>query len=160
MNDITREWTQTKGTNRTVTWRQEYTVNGITYKVDGKHVVLRPTRQEREAAVILSGKYGKHVEFVPQVIFPQGVQTPDYMIDGDRFDLKSPIGKGKNVIDGLIAKKRKQADNFIIDISDCPLSVEEIERQIERLYISPRLGFLEMIVLMKNMDVLKVYGRK
>lgn len=64
------------------------------------------------------------------------------------------------MIDGLIAKKRKQTDNFNIDISDCPLGVEEIEKQIERLYRSPRLGFLEMIVLMKNVEVLKVYSRK
>lgn len=68
MNDITREWTRTKGTNGTVSWRQEYTVNGTTYKVDGKHVILRPTQQEREVAAILSGKYGKTVEFVPQVM--------------------------------------------------------------------------------------------
>lgn len=158
--DITNEWTKTKGTKGTVTSRQEYIVNGVTYKVDGKHIILRPTEQEREIAAILSGKYGKTVEFVPQVVFPQGVQTPDYMLDGDRFDLKSPIGSGKNVIYGLIAKKRKQADNFIIDISDCPLSVEEVERQIEGLYTSPRVGFLEKVVLMKNGEVVKVYERK
>ncbi len=158
--DITNEWTKTRGTEGTVTERQEYTVNGTIYKVDGKHVILHPTKQEREVAAILSGKYGKHVEFVPQVVFPQGVQTPDYLVGGDRFDLKSPIGRGKNVIYGLIAKKHKQADNFIIDISECPLSVEEVERQIESLYTSPRLGFLEQIILMKNEKVLKVYGRK
>lgn len=160
MNDITREWSQTKKAKGTVTERQEYIVNGATYKVDGKHVILRPTEQEKKVAAILSGKYGKNVEFVPQVMHPQGIQTPDYMIDGDRFDLKSPTGRGKNVIYGLIAKKRKQADNFIIDISDCPLSVGEVKKQIESLYTSPRLGFLDQIVLMKNEEVLKVYRRK
>ena len=64
------------------------------------------------------------------------------------------------LIYGIIEKKHKQADNFIIDISECPLSVEEVERQIESLYTSPRLGFLEQIILMKNEEVLKVYGRK
>lgn len=128
--------------------------------MDGKHIILHPTNQERKVATILREKYGKIVGFVPQIVFPQGIQTPDYLIDGDRFDLKSPTGRGKNVIYGLIAKKRKQANNFIIDISDCPLSVEEIEKQIESLYTSPRVGFLEKIVLMKNNEVLKVYGRK
>ena len=47
MYDITQEWIETKGTKGTVTQRQEYTVNGITYKVDNKHVILRPTEQER-----------------------------------------------------------------------------------------------------------------
>ncbi len=157
--DITDEWKKAKGTKGSTIERQEYIANGVKYKVDGKHVILHPTEQERKVARILCEKYGKTVEFVPQVLFPQGVQTPDYMIDGDRFDLKSPTGKGKNVIYGLIAKKRRQADNFIVDISDCPLSVEEIEKQIESLYISPRVGFLERIILIKGMEVLKVYAR-
>lgn len=160
MNDITQEWTRTRGTKGAVTGRQEYTVGGTTYKVDGKHVILHPTKQEREVADTLSEKYGKTVEFVPQVVFPQGVQTPDYMIDGDRFDLKCPTGRGKNLIYGLIVKKRKQADNFVIDISDCPLSVEEIKMQIKSMYSSPRVGFLEKVVLMKKGEVLKVYERK
>ena len=158
--DITHEWTKTNKVKGTVTEKQEYIVNGTTYTVDGKHVILRPTEQEKEVAAILSGKYGKTVELVPQIVFPLGIQTPDYLIDGDRFDLKSPIGRGKNLIYGLVAKKRKQSDNFIIDISGCPLSEEEIMRQIEGLYFSPRVGFLEKVVLMKNGEVLKVYERK
>lgn len=159
MKDITREWIR-NDKNGSVAEKMFYIANGITYMVDGIHVLLHPTKQEREVAAVLSEKYGKTVEFVPQVVFPQGIQTPDYMVDGDRFDLKSPIGKGKNLIYGLIAKKRKQADNFIIDISGCSLSEEEIMRQIESLYVSPRVGFLEKVVLMKNGKVLRVYGRK
>lgn len=115
---------------------------------------------ERDVALVLSERYGKTVEFVPQIVFPQGIQTPDYMIGGDRFDLKTPTGRGKNLLYGLIAKKRKQADNFIVDISVCPLNMEELEKQIENLYISPRIGFLEKIVMMKDEEVLKVYKRK
>lgn len=158
--DITKEWVKNKNTEGSVTEQEKYTINGTIYKVDGKHVILHPTSQERIIAATLSAQYGKAVQFVPQVVFPQGIQTPDYLIDGDRFDLKSPTGKGKNLVYGLIAKKRKQANNFIIDISECPLAVEEVEMQIERLYTSPRVGFLETIVLMKDMEVLKVYGRK
>ncbi len=40
------------------------------------------------------------------------------------------------------------------------MSVEDIEIQIENLYISPRVGFLEKVVLMKKGEVLKVYRRK
>ncbi len=126
----------------------------------GVHVILKPSKQERKIAEILSGRYGKIVELVPQVVYPQGIQTPDYLIDGERFDLKSPTGRGKNLIYGLIAKKRKQADNFIVDISQCPLSREEVEKQIESLYISPRLGFLGKVVLVKAGEILKVYSRK
>ena len=157
---ITNEWINSKGTKGTIAEMQEYIVNGVKYKVDGKHVILRPTERERKVAGILSEKYGKTVEFVPQILFPQGIQTPDYLINGNRFDLKSPTGIGKNLIYGLLSKKRRQSDNFVVDISDCPLSEEEIEGQIESLYTSPRTGFVQKIVLMKGAEVLKVYGRK
>lgn len=108
MNDITQEWTRTKGTEGTVTERREYIVNGTTYKVDGKHVILCPTEQEREIAAILSGKYGKHIEFVPQVMVPQGIQTPDYRIDGVLFDLKSPTGRSNDLLYNVVSKKENR----------------------------------------------------
>ncbi|MBR2215608.1 MAG: hypothetical protein IJ849_07625 [Selenomonadaceae bacterium] len=138
----------------------EYTIDGTTYRVDGKHVILRPTPKERAVATALSQKYGKKVEFVPQVMFPQGVKTPDYLIDGERFDLKSPTGCGKNLLYGAIAKQKRQAYNFIVDVTDCPLSLEEVEEQVNDLYRSPRIGFLETLVLIKCGEIVKVYSRK
>ena len=158
--DITNEWTKNKGIKGRVSEKQEYTVNGVTYQVDGKHVVLHPTMQERTVADILSEKYGKTVEFVPQVMFPQGIQTPDYLVDGERFDLKSPTGSGKNLLYGLIAKKQKQSHNFIVDVTNSPLGMEELEKQAEGLYRSPRVGFLNLIVFIKNSEVVKVLCRK
>lgn len=158
--DITSEWTKNKGIKGSVSEKQEYTVNGATYQVDGKHVILRPTVEEREIADVLGRKYGKTVELVPQVMLPQGIQTPDYLIDGERFDLKSPIGNGKNLLYGLIAKKQRQSHNFIVDITRCPLSMGDLEKQAEDLYRSPRTGFLNQIVFIKNEEVVKVFGRK
>lgn len=157
--DITNEWTK-KDKKGSVVEKLSYIVGGINYIVDGKHVILKLSEKERVVAAILSEQYGKQVELVPQVVYPQGIQTPDYLIDGDRFDLKSPTGCGKNLVYGLIAKKRKQSDNFVIDITECPLSVEEIQKQIEQLYLSPRTGFLEKVVLMKDGKIIKVYERK
>ena len=158
--DITNVWIKNKGIMGSIVEKQEYTVNGTAYQEDGKHVILRPTAQEREIADVLGRKYGKTVELIPQVMFPQGIQTPDYLIDGERFDLKSPTGCGKNLLYGLIAKKQKQAHNFIIDLTSCPLDMEELEKQAEDLYRSRRTGFLNLIVFMKNGDVVKVLGRK
>lgn len=116
--DITNEWTKTEGIKGTVTEKQEYIVNGTTYKVDGKQVILYPTKHERGIAAILSEKYGKFVAFVPQIMFPQGIQTPDYLIDGDRFDLKSPAGRGKNLLYGMLAKKRDNPQILFLILQD------------------------------------------
>ena len=159
-DDITNEWTKNKGIKGSVVERQEYTINGVKYEVDGKHVVLHPTSQERSVADVLSKKYGKNVEFVPQVLYPQGIQTPDYLIDGRRYDLKSPTGSGKNLLYGMIAKKKKQSHNFIVDVTNCSLSMEELEKQAETLYQSPRCGFLEQIIFMKDDAVVKALCKK
>lgn len=158
--DITNEWIATKGAKGTVTELWEYVINGTTYKVDGKQVILRPTKQEREVAAIISEKYGKNVQFVPQVMYPQSIQTPDYLIDGERFDLKSPTGSSKNLLYGMLAKKKKQSPNFIFDITDCPLSEEEIVSQINGLYASQHTKFVEKIVVVKKEKILKVYDRQ
>lgn len=158
--DITNEWTKNKGIRGSVAEKQEYIVNGTTYRVDGKYVVLRPTAQEKAIASVLSEKYGKVIEFVPQVMQPQGIQTPDYLIDSERFDLKSPTGNGKNLLYSMVSKKSKQSPNFIFDITECPLSEEEIEQQINGLYRSRHTRFVEKIVVIKNRKVLKVFCRQ
>lgn len=159
-NDITQIWIKSKITKGKVSNLQKYTINGVTYEVDGKHIVLQPTERERDLAIILSEKYGKNVEFVPQVMYPQGLQTPDYLIDGERFDLKSPTGSGKNLLYGMIAKKKKQSPNFIFDITECPLSEDDIERQIYGLYISQHTKFIKKIVIVKNEEIIKVYDKQ
>ena len=158
-DEITDEWTK-KNMDGSLIDMKVYDVNGVTYKVDGKRVTLHPTEQERSVAAVLSKKYGKIVEFVPQIMYPQGIQTTDYMINGERFDLKTFKSSGKNVFYNMIAKKKKQSPNFIFDITECPLSAEEIERQINGLYSSHHTRFIEKIVVMKDGKIEKVYMRK
>lgn len=54
----------------------------------------------------------------------------------------------------------KQASSFIFDVTDCPLSEDEIIKQAEALYFSRHTRFVDKIVIMKNGRILKVYGRK
>lgn len=159
MNDITKEWTK-KNKNGSVEEKLFYIVNDVKYMVDGIHVVLEPSETEMTVAVSLSEKYGKEVEILPKVNYPSGMQTPDYLINGERFDLKSPTGQGKELFYNMVSKKRKQASSFIFDITDCPLSDDEITRQIKGIYFSRHTRFIDKIVLMKNSEILKVYARQ
>lgn len=157
--NITSEWTKAKQTKGTVVEKWEYMVNGVKYMVDGKHIVLCPTEKERRIASVLSESYGKTVELVPRIMYPQGIQTPDYLIDGERFDLKCFQSSGPNVFYNLIAKKKKQSPNFIFEVTDCLLSIEEMEKQVEGLYRSKHTLFVEKIVLIKNGKIFRVYER-
>ncbi|GFI33095.1 hypothetical protein IMSAGC013_04502 [Lachnospiraceae bacterium] len=158
--DITDEWMKNKGIKGSIVEKQECVIDGAEYKVDGKHVVLHPTAQERAVADMLSKKYGKVVELVPQVMYPQGIQTPDYLIDGERFDLKSLKSSGKNLIYNMVSKKKKQSPNFIFDITNCPLSEDEIEKQIKDVYASVHTKFIKKMVVVKEGEIIKAFDKK
>lgn len=79
-----------------------------------------------------------------------GIKTPDYIINNERFDLKEITGSGKYVIEGNIKKKKKQADKFIIDLTNTRIKFKEVERQIESMYISKRYLWIDKIFIIKK----------
>ena len=139
---------------------REYIVNGETYKVDGKRVLLDYSIHEKEIAKIIARESGRNVQLIPRITFPQGIQTPDYLIDGMKYDLKTPIGNGKNTIYGMVKSKKKQSNNFVICADDTLLSNDELERQINDIYKSKHTSFIDTIVLIREKKILKVYSRK
>ena len=138
----------------------EYTVGENTYKVDGKHVVLDNTEHEKEVAALLSTELKKQVKMVPRVVFPKGVSTPDYLISNEKYDLKEPTGSGKNVLYNMVHKKKNQANNFVFDISNCPLDYETIKKQVDELYSSANTAFIDEIIIIKDGKIMKKYKRQ
>jgi len=160
MKDITDEWKEVSHRNvKEVRDLTEYEVNGTVYKVDGKHVVLDYSQYEKEVADILAIKYGREVNMIPRISYPQGISTADYLIDGVRYDLKTIKTEGKNVLNNAIQKKKRQSSNFIFDISECPLSEGDIISQIERIYKSFNTRFVDEIVLLKKENIVRVFKR-
>lgn len=141
--------------------RQKYFVDnlGTEYRVDGRYVILRPTEREIEVANILESLYGGEVNIIPRVNKPLNIKTPDYMINGEKFDLKQITGGGKYVIEGNLRKKKKQANNFILDLTDAKIDLREAQRQIESIYISKRYLWIDKIFVLKGNSILKVFKR-
>lgn len=96
---------------------------------------------------------------VPRVTYPWGVSTPDFRIDNISWDLKTISTAGKNVFYNAVKKKKRQAGCFIFDITECPLENEEIEQQINNLFRSTHLTFIDQIALYKNDEIVGVYKR-
>ena len=131
--------------------------DGQKYQVDGKHVVLDYSQKEKEVGEWLSKLFGKHVQMAPRVNYPKDIPTPDYLIDGMKFDLKEISGSGKNVFDNASKKAKEQAENIVFDITNTNLSEQEIFKQLEKIYKSGRRG-LNVAVLKKSdglLDILK-----
>lgn len=132
---------------------------GNKYKVDGKNVVLEPTKREKEVANILGKMYGGKISIIPRVNEPPNIKTPDYMINSEKFDLKEITGTGKNTLDNAIRKQEKQASNFIFDVSKTTMNNKEIIRQIENIYKSKHREWVNKIIIVKNNELIKVYNR-
>lgn len=141
--------------------KQKYFIdsNGIKYNVDGRYVILKPTKREIKVAKLLGKSIGGKVNIIPRVNQPFGVKTPDYIINDEKFDLKEIIGGGKYTIQGNLKGKEKQSNNFVIDISNAKFDIKEAQRQIENIYNSKHYLWLNEIVLIKNNSILKAYRR-
>lgn len=139
----------------------EYSMKGVKYVVDGKKVVLDYKTHDKEIAELMCETFNMDVCIVPRVLLPQKISTPDYLIGGKRYDLKEPVGNSKNTLYNMINKKKDQADNFIYDVSKCPLELEEIKRQIEEDILRSRhTAFVQSVILVRDMKILDIYVRK
>lgn len=134
--------------------------NGNKYIVDGRYVILEHKKRELEVAQILGETIGGRVNIIPRINKPLNIKTPDYIINNERYDLKQITGEGKYVIEGNIKNKQKQANNFIIDLTDTKIDLKEVERQIESIYISKRYLWIDKIFILKGNGIIKVYKRE
>lgn len=87
----------------------------------------RPEQHEIHVADILSGHFKTDVEFVLRTNQP----TPDFLIDGVVWELKSPTGTGKNNIQRQLQDARRQSKNVIIDASRSKMHGTKIRKQLE-----------------------------
>ncbi len=157
--DITQEWKKTDQKIGKIEDMFEYTINDKTYNVDGKKVLLDYSIHEKNIAQLIANEAGKNIKMVPRITYPQGIQTPDYLIDGARFDLKTPLGNGKNTIYGMVKSKKRQANNFVICADKTELNIEELQQQILDIYHSKNTSFVDTIILVKDNKIINVYKR-
>lgn len=160
--DITGKWhPDAEPNSHPVRDLDKYVVDGVTYKVDGRNVQLDYKPHEKEIAELLAREVGGEVFMVPRVNNPQGVSTPDYIFNGKAYDLKTLSKEAtENTIFNRVKKARKQAHNFIIDVSDTTLSDEVIEAQIKKLFENNSTVFVDEIVIIRSGVITKVVKRK
>lgn len=133
--------------------------NGNTYNVDGKYVVLSPSKREKEVAILLGKIYGGNILIIPRVNEPPSIKTPDYIINGESFDLKGIKGNGKNTLDNSIRKQEKQSSNFIFDLTNATMNIDNVIQQVQNIYNSEHRYWVNKIILIENDNILKIYTR-
>ena len=158
--DITNEWFKQKKINKHYKVEQlqyEFKYNNHTYKIDGHDVKYEFKKGEREFATWLSQNSNKRVTLLPKVNVPEGVKTPDYLIDNEYFDYKYTTGSSNQLIFHNLEGKQNQSHNFILEITNKKLSMAEICEQINYTY--RKLDWVEKIGIKKD-DNFVIFDRK
>jgi len=123
-------------------------VNGIKYYVDNRRVVFETTKKELAMAIWLSKKLNKKVEILPKVYQPENIKTADYLIAGEKWDLKEITSSRNNAVYSRIRKQKNQSPNFVIDISKSKLTIKSAIKQIDNL--AKDFNWLDKILIKKE----------
>ena len=89
-----------------------------------------PKDFELSAAQIIANYFCTNVIFQRQEI----LKTPDLLIHGQVWELKSPRGNGKYTIHNCFMTARKQSLNIIIDLRNCKMNEQKAFARIRDAY--------------------------
>lgn len=157
--DVTEKWREEATPNSHIVQDlQEYTVNGVTYKVDGHNVVLDYSPHEKEIAELLEKEFGGELYMVPRVNNPQGISTPDYLFRSKGYDLKTLSKEAvENTIINRIKKAKKQSKNFVLDLTNAKKITDAVlKSQIKKIYADKETAFVDTIIVVRNGKIVVV----
>lgn len=159
--DVTNEWIiNAKPNTHIVKDRKYFEHNGIKYKVDNKNIVLDYSNNEKEVAIWLENTFGGEIYMLPRINKPDGIQTADYLFRGEYWDLKTINGSGKRILEDSIKKKKRQAKNFIFDITNSKIEKYNLFEQLKKLYNSKATDWIDKIIIKKGENASIIYIRK
>lgn len=101
-------------------------------------------KHENETVVYFTN-LGHDVELIPPSNTPKA-KTPDFMMGGKAWEIKSPQGKSRVTVEHAFKRAAKQSENIIIDLRRTKISTKESIVSVERLFkVSRRVRSLKVI---------------
>lgn len=134
------------------------------HKLECKHAIPRKG-DEYDMANIIKEVFGGDIHLVPRIsdISNLGIRTktPDYLWNGEKWDLKTPGANGnfKNTFERFLKKSdaKKQVKNFIIDYKRFPEKTEqEIMKAIFNTLRNPSRRWVEKVMVIKNNTIIAI----
>jgi len=142
-----------------VYYQNHVVIDNTTYVEDGKNVIRDYSEVELNIAKWYYKTFHEEVILLPRVDFPHGIKTPDYLINGEKWDLKEITGFSAKIFFTNIRNKKNQAQNFIFDVTKSRLIDYQIDRQISHLYNIKRVYWLNKVIIKRGNIVIKLYNR-
>lgn len=139
---------------------KEFVIDRKKYVLDGVKNKLEYSKSELSHAELITNTIGGEIKMMPKINNPQHIRVPDYMVDDKyKLDLKEPTGSGKNTIYNNLKEVKNQANYVALDVSECDLSIEEIDTYLDSAFHSKHLQFLEGVILIKDNKLIKMLER-
>ena len=159
--DVTKDWISNANPNSHEIKELDYwIINNKKYKVDGKKILLDYSKSELECATWLESTFGGEIFMCPRVNIPEGIKTPDFIWNGEYWDLKEIKTGSKRVIDSRLNDKQKdQSNNYILDISNNPLPNIVIVNQIKNIFNSKSRQWLKNVIVVRNRKIIIILKR-
>lgn len=141
--DITNQWSDISDVNNKETKVLEkdeiFNYNGEKYIIDDHFVKYRTKQNEREFADWLVKKTGLNIQLNPEVEFPENISVADCTIYKKKqflgnYDMKIVTGKSSQLLFHNVDGKEKQAKKFLFEATDSPLTINELVKQIDKLF--------------------------
>jgi hypothetical protein len=116
-----------------------------------------PQSHEISAAWILERHYNTVVEFL-RPIKGYKIKTPDMVMGGLMFEMKSPTGKSKATVGEQFRRASKQSKNIVVDGRRTTIPDNEIGKAI-RTEALKRKHLHKIIFIMKDKKVVEVLSK-
>ena len=90
------------------------------------------------------------VELIPKSD-KKGVRTPDIIMDGLKWEMKSPKGKGRWLLENTLKKAVRQSPNIIIDLDRIKIHQTKCLQELEKqFYKSKGVRWLKIVTKTKK----------
>ena len=96
--------------------------------------------------------------FKTDIIFlrPSHLKTPNLKINGQIWELKSPIGNSKNTIHNIFVTARRQSYNVIIDLRRCKMHEQKAFARIRDAFNKRRKRKCQLLIITKSGKVIDI----
>lgn len=149
-----------KSKNKKLSELNEVIVNGEILKVDGKKVILDHNKHELDYAKWIVNELGGDLGLHPRVVLPKNINTPDYIWNEEKWDLKTINNHGNSTLSNAIKKAKKQTNNVILDIQIDSYTDEILNNELLRIFNNKRLGFIDKIMITRKGEFIGIFKKK
>ncbi|MBR3323942.1 hypothetical protein IKG24_00155 [Candidatus Saccharibacteria bacterium] len=112
----------------------------------------RPYDFEISAAILVAEYFKTDIVFLR----PTPLKSPDLKIDNQIWELKSPMGNGKNTIHNIFVTARHQSYNIVIDLRRCKMNENKAFSRIRDSFNKRRRAKCQLKIIRKNGKIVDI----